>query len=81
MPTALAVWADWVKVADRWATDSGGGRRLPCAEAGRRVRKRTDATTRTVWQQSVPRQTQAGRRVVAGRQPSDAGEPRQGRRT
>lgn len=53
MPTALAVWADWVKVADRWATDSGGGRRLPCAEAGRRVRKRTDATTRTVWQQSV----------------------------
>jgi len=60
VPTALAVWADWVKVADRWATDSGGGRRLPCAGAGRRGSQA--ATTRTVWQQSVPKQRKTSAR-------------------
>lgn len=36
----------------RWATNSDGRRHIPCAGAG--SRGHAAATTRTVWQQSVP---------------------------
>lgn len=41
----------------RYATDSGGRRHFPCAGAG--SRGHAVATTRTVWQQSVPLKRQA----------------------